>query len=53
MIDRNGQPYILEGNAIPGCTATSLVPKAARAVGISFERLTASLAQAAQRRGGK
>ncbi len=50
IIDGDGHPYILEGNAIPGCTATSLVPKAARAVGISFERLTASLVQAAMRR---
>ena len=45
--DADGTPYILEGNSIPGCTATSLVPKAARAVGISFERMTCNLVRSA------
>ncbi len=39
-------PYVLEGNSLPGCTATSLVPKAAAAVGISFEKFTSALVQA-------
>ncbi|MBO5923613.1 MAG: UDP-N-acetylmuramate dehydrogenase [Lentisphaeria bacterium] len=39
-------PYILEGNSLPGFTATSLVPKAAACMNISFERLCASLAMA-------
>jgi len=34
-----GQPMCLELNAIPGLTATSLVPKAAREIGIDFPRL--------------
>lgn len=34
-----GDPYVLELNTIPGFTETSLLPKAARAVGISFEDL--------------
>ena len=50
LMDEHGKFYILEGNSIPGCTATSLVPKAARVAGISFERLTATLVQAAQHR---
>ncbi len=33
------QGYVLEANTIPGMTATSLVPKAAAAVGISFPDL--------------
>lgn len=33
------QPFFLEMNTLPGMTATSLVPKAARAVGLSFEDL--------------
>lgn len=37
--DGNGVPYLLEANSIPGMTATSLVPKAAQAVGISFPEL--------------
>ena len=43
-------PYMLEGNAIPGCTETSLVPKAAKVSGISFERMTTDLVYAALRR---
>ena len=45
--DADDTPYILEGNTIPGCTATSLVPKSARAAGISFERMTCNLVRAA------
>lgn len=43
MLDKDLRPYILEGNALPGCTATSLVPKAARQSGMSFARMVASL----------
>jgi len=34
-----GSPYVLELNAIPGFTATSLLPKAAQAAGIGFSDL--------------
>jgi len=44
MLDENLRPYILEGNALPGCTETSLVPKAARQSGMSFARMVAKLA---------
>ena len=37
--DRDGRPHLLEANSIPGMTATSLVPKAAAAAGISFPSL--------------
>ena len=43
IVDANGVPYFLEGNGIPGCTATSLVPKAAKVAGISFEQMTGTL----------
>ncbi len=33
------EPYVLELNAIPGFTATSLLPKAAQAAGIGFSEL--------------
>lgn len=39
MLDRAGQPYLLEVNTIPGMTDHSLVPMAARARGIDFETL--------------
>ena len=39
MRDGVGNNYLLEVNTTPGMTSHSLVPKAARAVGISFEDL--------------
>jgi D-alanine-D-alanine ligase len=39
MLDRDGNPYVLEVNTVPGMTDHSLVPKAARHAGISFEDL--------------
>lgn len=47
MVDRKGQPYILEINTIPGLTNMSLVPDAARAVGISYEDLIERLVKLA------
>jgi D-alanine-D-alanine ligase len=41
--DKNGNPcgkfYLLESNTVPGMTITSLVPKAAKQAGLSFEQL--------------
>lgn len=48
MLDENGTPYILEINTVPGMTVTSLVPKAAKAVGISFPALCEKLLFMAQ-----
>jgi D-alanine-D-alanine ligase len=40
MLDRSsGKPYFLEVNTVPGMTSHSLVPMAARAMGMSFEAL--------------
>ncbi len=39
MLRRDGEPYVLEINTIPGMTVSSLLPKAARAVGIEFPQL--------------
>ncbi len=38
-------PYCLEVNTIPGMTETSLVPKAAAAVGISFKELVGKIVE--------
>ena len=38
-MDLQGKLYCLEVNTLPGMTGTSLVPKAAKAVGISFDDL--------------
>jgi D-alanine-D-alanine ligase len=39
MLDAKGDPWLLEVNSSPGMTGHSLVPMAARAVGISYEDL--------------
>ena len=39
MILKDGEIYVLETNTIPGMTATSLLPQAARVAGLSFSRL--------------
>ena len=39
MLDRSGQPYLLEANTSPGMTDHSLVPMAARANGMNFDAL--------------
>ncbi len=36
MVDDEGEAWCLEANALPGMTANSLLPKAARAAGITF-----------------
>ena len=38
-LDPDGNPWLLELNTLPGMTATSLVPKAVAAKGISFNKL--------------
>ncbi len=43
IIDADNVPWILETNTIPGMTATSLLPDAARAAGISFPELCTKL----------
>jgi D-alanine-D-alanine ligase len=62
MMDAAGRPLLLEINTIPGMTSHSLVPMAARAVGIDFAELvwrvletsfTRRLAAAAPARSGK
>jgi D-alanine-D-alanine ligase len=43
LLDENDQPFVLEVNTIPGMTATSLLPKAARAAGIMYPALCARI----------
>ncbi|RDV84086.1 D-alanine--D-alanine ligase [Ammonifex thiophilus] len=43
MVNRTGNPYILEVNTIPGLTEVSLFPDAARAAGMSFGELVEKL----------
>ena len=39
MLDRSGEPFLLEANTAPGMTDHSLVPMAARHAGMSFSQL--------------
>ena len=50
IIDPHGTVWVLEANSIPGFTATSLLPMAARATGISFPELCARLVKRARGR---
>jgi D-alanine-D-alanine ligase len=43
-------PWVLEANAIPGLTDTSLLPQAAEAAGMSFERMVERILDLAPRR---
>ena len=43
MVDQAGTPWLLETNTLPGMTPTSLLPKAAAAVGLSYSDLVAEL----------
>ncbi|MBI2509020.1 MAG: D-alanine--D-alanine ligase [Betaproteobacteria bacterium] len=43
MLDAQRRPWLLEVNTIPGMTDHSLVPMAARAQGISFEKLVVKI----------
>ncbi len=46
-LDIDNELYCLEVNTLPGMTPLSLVPKAAKAVGISFEELIKKIIQQA------
>lgn len=47
MLDRRGRPYLLEVNTAPGMTDHSLVPMAARAVGLSYADLCLQILEGA------
>jgi D-alanine-D-alanine ligase len=48
MLNRRGRPYLLEINTSPGMTDHSLVPMAAKAVGISYEDLCVKILESAR-----
>jgi D-alanine-D-alanine ligase len=45
LLDKAGNPYVLEVNTIPGMTETSLLPKGAAAIGIDFAQLCERIAR--------
>ena len=50
IVDGEGEAWCLEANTLPGMTATSLLPKAARAAGITFPELCDRIARMAAER---
>ena len=52
MLDKSGQPYVLEVNTVPGLTDHSLVPKAAACEGLRFGELCQACVESALRRAG-
>jgi D-alanine-D-alanine ligase len=51
IVDANDQPWFLEINTMPGFTTHSLVPMAARKIGLEMPELCSNLVQAALARG--
>ena len=51
MVRPKGEPVVLEVNTLPGMTETSLLPKAAAAVGISYAQLCQRMIDLALKRG--
>ena len=43
MLDTNARPWLLEANTVPGMTNHSLVPMAAKAIGMSFDDLVLNI----------
>ncbi|HLI96262.1 MAG TPA: D-alanine--D-alanine ligase [Candidatus Baltobacteraceae bacterium] len=53
IVSREGRPYILEINTLPGLTPTSIFPDACGAIGIPYEALVDRLIGYALSRGGE
>lgn len=53
IVSKEGRPYILEINTLPGLTPTSILPDACGAVGISYEALVDRLVGYALARAGE
>ncbi len=52
ILDEQGMPWVLEANTLPGMTANSLLPKAAKAAGFSFQEFCEKLLFIAKKRNG-
>jgi len=50
IVTDEGRPYVLEINALPGLTPTSVIPDECRAIGMSFETLVERLIELAMQR---
>lgn len=50
FIVKNGKPYVLEINTLPGLTSNSLLPKEAMALGLSFRELLTVICESSLKR---
>jgi D-alanine-D-alanine ligase len=50
MVRPDGAPVVLEVNTLPGMTETSLLPKAAAAVGLNYAQLCQRMVDLALKR---
>ncbi len=48
IVAKNGKPYFLELNSVPGMTETSLFPESAKAAGYSFPKLILKMIELSQ-----
>ncbi len=48
LLDEGGTPWVIEANAIPGLTETSLLPQAAEAAGVGFDALVGRILELAR-----
>ena len=53
MVDEAGEAWCLEANALPGLTGNSLLPRAARAAGVSFSELCDRIVRMAAERSAR
>ena len=49
ILDKEGRPWCLEVNSLPGMTSASLVPKEAAAIGMSYNQLCEEIVQQSYR----
>ena len=53
LLDENNEPYVLEINTIPGMTESSLLPEAARVIGIEPPQLCERIVELSLARAGQ
>lgn len=50
IVDKNGDPWCLEANTLPGMTPTSLLPQMAQATGMSYGALCSKIVELAMKK---
>ena len=53
ILDKDGRAWCLEVNTLPGMTANSLIPKAAKVAGMSYPQLCGEIVRLSMEKGDK